>query len=174
MKRSDIGRLRELLDHCEGHKCYKAQVTRPARGWGLTIQLGGEILRLWSDQPWIVEDWPTLDWIGSCFFHRSRDGVYLVHGTNRAFDHAIYRPRLRPFKKMVQWAIPKAAVGFTVLDTVSEHWGHTLISPWLIKSTDPVWLQRLKMFQALNQHDPIRWPMELMIEKWSAFREIRF
>lgn len=174
MKKSDISRLRELVDFNKGRERYKARLAEQGQAWCLMIQLNGETMRFWNQQPWIVEDWPRFDWIGSYFFHRSCDGVYLIQGTTRNFNGQIYRPRLRAFKKMVQWAIPEAEVGFTIWHMIKKHWGYTLVSPWLIKSIDPVWLRRLKMFQSLNSYDPTRWPMSLLIEKWSAFREIRF
>lgn len=217
MKKSDVSRLRELVDLCEGDKCYRAWLTAsPSPYWGLIVQLDDEILRFLNVRPWAVEDWPQLRWEGDYFFHRVYledatitgltakqvrkgfdryrslqqskktlafpgimelvpfDLVYLVEGTMRSFGGPIYRPRLRAFKKMVQWAMPEAETGFTVLHTVSKHWGYVLVSPWLIKSIDPVWLRRLKMFQALNEYDPTHWPMSLLIEKWSDFREIRF
>lgn len=173
MKKSDISRLRELVDLNKSRERYKARLSEQGQTWCLVVQLNGEMIRFWNEQPWVVEDWPRLDWIGSYFFHRSCNGVYLVHGAARDFNGSVFRPRLRAFKKMVRWAMPQAKVGFTTLDTVSEKWGYTLISPWLIKSTDPVWLRRLKMFQALNSYDPTHWPMSLMIEKWPDFREIR-
>lgn len=217
MKNSDVSRLRELVDLCRGHKCYKARLSEQGQDWCLVVQLDGETIRFWSENPWIMEDWPELKWEGNYFFHRaypeiatitgvtakqlnqalgryrglqqSRESlafpeimellpptslIYLVEGTTRDFSGPIYRPRLRAFKKMVRWAMPEAEVGFTVLREVSESWGYMLISPWLIKSTDPVWLQRIKMFGALNEFQPASWPMSLLIENWSAFREIRF
>lgn len=180
MKKSDISRLRELVDLCEGHECYKAWLGNPywwdfnTQVWILNIQLDGEILKFRDEHPWIMADWPELNWQGDYFFHRSCAGVYLVQGTTRDFNGSIYRPRLRAFKTMVRWARPETEVGFTIWHTVKEHWGYMLVWPWLIKSTDPVWLQRIKMFSALNTYDPTRWPMSLLIEKWSDFREIGF
>lgn len=177
MKKSDVSRLRELVDLGKDHKCYEAWLggwSLLGPRWALNVQLNGEILRFLNENQWIVEDWPGLDWTGSYFFHRSYAGVYLVEGTTKSLGGPIYRPRLRAFKKMVQWAMPEMEAGFTIWHTIKEHWGYMLISPWLIKSTDPVWLQRIKMFNALNEFNPKRWPMSLLIEKWSDFREIRF
>ena len=95
-------------------------------------------------------------------------------GTDKSFSGSIYRPRLRAFKQMVNWAMPGAGVGFTVFADVSEKWGWILVNPYLIRSTDTTWLQRMKMFSALSRYSPGLWPMSLVVEHWKEFRKIAF
>ena len=193
--KTDYLRLRELVSICEGHKSFKASLLPPRESqWGLETQLDNGRDVYWNENPWVVEDWPELQWRGNYFFHRSwivkdwpgsdehgkyhfqpsSTDIYLVEGTSKDFSGSIYRPRLRAFQKMVRWALPDAEVGFTVTEKVSEKWGYLLCSPWLIKSIDNCWLQRIKMFSALNEFRPASWPMSLLLEHWKEVRKILF
>ncbi len=140
--------------------------------YGIIISLNGYKEVLWSANPWIVEDWPTLNWQGNLLFHRGHGTVYLVRG-RRDFNNSIYRSRLQGYQKMVGWASP-SPVGFTTDEKVKEMWGWILCSPWIIKSTHNRWRQRVEVFAALHEFDPVRWPMSLLLENWDAVRKIIF
>ena len=152
-------------DQLKGELCYN-------NNYGIIISLNGYKEVLWSDEPFVVEDWPTLNWQGNLLFHRGHGTVYLVKG-HRDFDNAIYRSRLQGYQKMVGWA-SSLPVGFTTDEKIEEVWGHLLINPWLIKSTRNRWRQRIEVFAALNEFDPARWPLSLLLENWDAVRKIIF
>ncbi len=138
----------------------------------LRITLNGYEEVLQSNESWIVEDWPELNWQGNSLFHRGHGTIYLVRG-QRDFNNSIYRPRLQGFQKVVSWASAQP-VGFTANEKVEEVWGHLLVNPWLVSSTDNRWLQRIKVFSALNEFDNNRWPMSLLVKKWDEVRKIIF
>ncbi len=138
----------------------------------LKITLNGYKEVLQSDKLWIVEDWPELNWQGDLFFHRGHGTIYLVK-SQRDFNNSIYPSRLQGFQKMVSW-VSDQPVGFTISEKVEEIWGYLLVNPWLVSSTDNRWLQRIKVFSALNEFDPTRWPLSLLVEKWNEVRKIIF
>ncbi|MBC8459262.1 MAG: hypothetical protein H8D67_14815 [Deltaproteobacteria bacterium] len=139
----------------------------------LTLSLNGFQETICNEIPWIVEDWPELNWQGDYFFHRSVGTIYLVENDKRSFDGSIYRPRLRGFQEMVNWA-SSAPVGFTTLGDITEKWGYMLCSPWLVRSTENRWYQRVKMFTALNGFNSGKWPMSLLLSNWDKARKIMF
>ena len=141
--------------------------------YGIVLTLNGYHKVLWNENPWVVEDGPQLKWQGNLFFHIGLGTVYLVKGTRRDFNNSVYRPRLRGFQEMVRW-VSSQPVGFTVDEKVEETWGWVLVNPWLISSVVNRWKNRLIMFTALNEFDPERWPMDLLIEKWDELRKIQF
>jgi len=173
--RTDVEKLRELseLTKCEKAKCFTAELLDPGEQWPLQTKLDNVVDNWFSDNPWCIEDWPEFRWKGNYSFHKYNNTIYLVEGALRDFNGSIYRPRLRGFQEMVSWASP-APVGFTTLGKITEKWGYILISPWLIGSTDNRWLQRIKLFAALNEFDPVKWPMSLLLSRWDIVRKIMF
>ena len=164
--------LKELIEDSKGYR-YVASINEPVENLWPILVVDGDVQQTFYDSlPWIVEDYPGLEWQGNYFFHRGHGEIYLVEGTLRDFNNSIYRCRLRAFKKLVAWAYPNPIVGFTVVQDVTEVWGYYLCNPWLVRSTKNLWYNRLKLFSALNKYNPQLWPMSLLLEHWQEFRKI--
>ena len=164
--------LRELIEDSKGYR-YVASINEPVENLWSILVIDGDTQATFSDHnPWCTEDYPELEWRGNYFFHRGHGEIYLVEGTPRDFNGAIYRLRLLAFKKMVSWTRLNPNIGFTVRQDITEVWEYLLANPWLVRSTKNLWYNRLKLFSILNKYDPQLWPMSLLLERWQEFRKI--